>query len=255
MIRRLLAASLAAALAGCSLIPSASITPRLGPRAIRGDIAVSSSGVSVASDAETLGFDEDSPLLQPRADFSMGPFDFMGSYHDALYEGSGRAEGQLDLGGVIINAGDAVDSELDTVYANLVATMDLVPTDLVDVGIGLGVSYVDFDAMVSSSTDTLRSSEAMVVPLIALRGEAELWFLRANVHVHGMSGSYGGVDATLLEYDAFLAYELADFLNAYAAIVVGYRELLIDVEYSDQGSDIEADLRLGGPYFGLTIGL
>jgi hypothetical protein len=217
---------------------------------------VSSSGVDASSDAETLGFDEDD-VFQPRADLSIGPFDFMGSYHDATYAGSGTAEAELDLGGVVIPAGDAVDSELDTTYFALVGTFDFLPTDTLDLGIGLGASSIDFDAMITSQTtgDSVRSSEAFVVPVVALRGEVELWGLALNAHVHGLDGSFSGIEGSLVDYDASLSWRFLDGVGLFAALVAGYRELRVDVEYEEDGSDIEADLAIGGPYLGLTVGL
>ncbi len=242
--------------ASCSLIPSASITPRIGPRSVEGDILVTSGSTSTGSDAETLGLDREDALFQPRADVSFGPFDFMASFHDAHYEGEGTAESQLDLGGVIINAGDTVESELNVRYTSALFAWDLFPTDLVDIGIGLGASSIDFDARVTatSSGNTVESAEEIIVPLLVLRAEVELGDLKTNLYVSGLSGSYNDVDATLLDIDLFAQYIFWDLPLSYGAINAGYRYLAIDVQYEEDGSDVDADLEFSGPYVGLSFG-
>lgn len=243
-------------LASCSVIPSISVTPRYGPLDIDGDIAVSSTNANASSDADTLGL-EDENVFTPRVDASWGPADIMVTGFSTEYAGRGMAEAQLDLGGVIINAGEMVDSSLDLTVGGAIVTFDLIPTGLVDIGIGLGATKIDFDARITSvsSSNSVSSAEDFIVPVLAARVGTDLGPIRLNVHASGLTGEYDDVDATFFDLDVYGEYSFEDLLGAYAAIAVGYRTIILDVEYTDSSSDIDADLEFAGIYFGLTVGI
>ncbi len=251
-----LAAVLVLASAGCSLIPSFSVTPRYGLLEPRGDVSVSSASASAASDVETLGLEEEG-VFAPRADFAWGPLDLMANGFATEFEGRGVAEAQLDLGGVIINQGETVDTSLDLTLASLIATFELIPTDLIDFGLGFGATYVDFDADVRSvsSGQSVGSAEEFVLPVLAARLGSRLGPVRLGLTGSGLSGSYEGMEATVADLDFSAEFSFGDLLPFYTSLVGGYRYVLIEVEYEEQGSDIDADVDLSGVYFGLTVGI
>ena len=254
---RLAAGLLAVALGSCQLAPSLSVLPRVGQLDIEGDVLVSSSIASVASDAEELGFDQDDATFQPRVDLRWGPAHITASGYIADYEGTGTAEGQLDLGGVVIAAGEQVESALDVTSVNLVTTFDLVPTSLVDVGIGIGARVVDFEGQVRSlsSGDSIDSDELFALPVAALRAGVALGPVQLSAIASGLSGSYDDIDATVIDVDVLAEYRFDDFLGFHGSFVAGYRHIGIDVEYTDDGSDVDADLDFTGPYIGLALGI
>lgn len=251
-----LLAALSLLATSCSLVPSLSVTPRYGWLEPNGDVSVSSASANAASDVETLGLEEEG-TFSPRLDFGWGPLDLMASGFQTEFEGRGFAEAQLDLGGVIINQGEAVDSSLDLLVGGVSATFDLIPTQLFDLGLGLGVTYVDFDARIRSVNTGLSvgSAEEFVIPVLAARLGTQLGPVKLNLHGSGLSGSYEDIDATLADFDLFAEYSFEDLLSFYAAVVVGYRYLMLDVEYVEQQSDIDAELDFSGVYFGLTVGI
>lgn len=238
-------------------MPRVSATPRFGPLDIAGDIAVSSTDTSVRSDVEALGFDEDQTVFSPRADFSWGPAHVMASGYIASYDGSGRAEADLDLGGVLINAGDEVESDLDVQSVSVTTTFDLVPTELLDVGLGVGARYIGFDGSIQSvsTAESISSEEAFVLPTLAARVAVGVGPLDFSVIGSGIAAEASGIEAAFADVDAMIEYSFERWLNFHGGIVLGYRYIMMDVDYEDGGSDIEADLDFQGFFFGLTLGV
>ena len=242
---------------GCQLTPSISAIPRIGPLAVDGDILVSSSVASVGSDAEELGLDEDESVFSPRVDIGWGPAHIMVTAYGAEYDGTGTAEGQLDLGGVTISAGEMVESNLEVNSLNLVTTFDFVPTKLVDVGLGVGARVIDFQGSIESlsSGDSIVSDETFALPVLALRGAVDVGPLEVSLIGSGLTGTYSDIEATVLDLDLLGEYRFDEFLGFHGSLVFGYRYIAIDVEYTDDGSDVDADLNFSGPYIGLALGI
>lgn len=255
--RPLQALALALLACGCQLTPSLVVTPRLGMLDVGGDVFVSSSNASVATDADDLGFDDDGSVFEPRVDFSWGPAHVMGTVYSASYEGTGTAEGQLDLGTVTINAGDQVESVLDVTSVNLVTTFDLIPTELVDLGIGLGVRVIDFDGKVTSlsTSESIASNETFALPVAAARAAVGIGPFELSLVGSGLAGSYDGIEASVLDLDLMGEYTFEEFLGFHGALVLGYRYISVAVDYTDSGSDVDADLDFQGPYIGLSLGI
>ena len=258
MLRSLpIAAALVWSATGCSIIPHASVTPRYGPLEPDGDLAVSSGPTSIGSTVDGLGFDEDRGVFSPRADLSFGGFDLLLTGYEGDFSGEGTAEAQLDLGTVVISQGDPVASSLDLMVLNGALTYDFVPTRLVDFGLGLGARAVAFDGEIRSLTTglSIASDESFILPTLAARAGAALGPVKLSLDWSGLSGSASGVDAEIQDFDLMASLDFESFLGFYGALSVGYRFLVVDVEYEEDGGDVAADLEFSGPFFGLTLGL
>ncbi len=243
--------------ASCNAVPSASVTPRYGPLGLDGDIAVSASVASVRSSADALGADEDDDGLAPRADADWGPFDAWVSLYNGDFGGRGVAEGQLDLGGVIITAGDVVDSELELSFVDGGIVWDLIPGETVDLGIGLGAASIDFDANIRSVTTGLEvgASESFTVPVLAARGAIAAGDFEISVVATGFGIDTGIDDVTFMDADAMAAWRFLGGDTVSGGLVIGYRYAMVEADFGSFGSDVEADLELSGPYLGLTLQL
>ena len=242
--------------AGCQVVPTASVTPRYVALELDGDIGVSGAGTVVSSSTTGLGIDDDTSL-NPRADVSWLGFDVWATWYDARFAGQGRAEGQLDLGGVVINVGDPVASELDLMMATGAATYDLIPGDTIDLGIGLGYGYVDFDAEIRSLStgEAVGSAETFGMPLLAVRGAIEVGALELSAIIAGLKAKASGDEVELFDADLMLRWHFLNVGSVQGGAVLGYRVTRIDADYEHLGSRVEADLDFAGPYAGLTIQL
>ncbi len=253
----LLGLALACSLAACNSVPTAALTARYGPMDLEGDLGVSSAAAVVTSTSEALGIEEDSSVLSPRFDLSWLAFDIWASYYDMSLEGQGTAEGEFNLGGVVITAGEPTDTAFDMMLGTGGVTVDLVPGETFDLGIGLGFGYVDFDASITSLTTslTVNSTENFLMPLAAARAAIEVSSLELSVSAAGFSAEIEGDEATVVDGDAMLRWHFLDAGPLQGGLVAGYRLTTIEALYESDGSTVDADLEFSGPYAGLTIEL
>jgi hypothetical protein len=241
----------------CNVVPSVAVTPRFGPLEIDGELGASSGAAVATSSAEALGLGEDTGVLAPRFDASWLAFDGWASYLDARFAGTGTAEGQLDLGGVVIAAGDPTVSEIDILLGTSGLTYDLVPGDMVDLGIGIGFAYVDLDASVTSQTtsQTVRAAEVFTLPLVAARAAVSAGDFELSIVAAGLSIEIDGDELEVFDADAMLRWTFLDAGPAQGGIVIGYRMSDVAARYDDGASTVDADLGLDGPYAGISIEL
>lgn len=245
------------AIAACNVVPELSVTGRLGRVGLDGEIAVSASDSSVASSTEGLGLEDDETVFAPRVDLGVGPLDLTIEGYQARIQGEGAAEAMLDLGGVVIEEGDPVRSKLEyRTYAALLS-YDLFPGDTIDLGLGLGAQSLDFEATIESleSGDAITSGESVLLPVLVLRGEIEIGSFGVGLLASGISGKANDVDATFVNLDLQARFTFAELTRVHGDMVLGWQTMILDVEYQEQGSGVAADLELGGPYLGLTLGI
>ncbi|MCZ6596306.1 MAG: hypothetical protein O7B99_01560 [Planctomycetota bacterium] len=238
-------------------MPGIAVTPRYGPSEADGDIAISSIGMLVRSSVDQMGVEQDDSVFSPRIDIDWGPVDITLTTFDALYEGSGTAEAQLDLGGVVISAGDRVDSKLDLFLFFSAVTWDFVPGDTFCAGLGLGYGIVDFKADIESLStgDSIGSAETFGIPLLVARAGVSTGRLDVSLLLSGLAARADGDEVALLDADLFARYELVSHGVVAGALSLGYRYIMVDAEYDTLGSGVDADLDFQGPYFGLTLEL
>ncbi len=245
---------------GCA-VPSGDAMLRYGPLDIDGDFGVRSKGSTgpfQKSDVKAAGFGKDKGVLGLRGDVDFGSPTLTITLQNSSHGGVGVVTERLDDGkGNVIEAGSSVSSNLDLGLYQGLLTFDLIPTDTVDVGLGAGLTGVDFDAVITDITtpagDTITESQFIPIPLLAVDAGVELGALRAGGTLSGMAITISGDSVTYLDLDLNARYRLLGSGGGPAgSIGLGYRLLDLDVEYEDD-YDIEVGLRFNGPYFGLIF--
>ena len=256
-LRSALALTALALVSACST-PSFSAEPRFATFDVEGDFGISASGSVTEGDLETMGLEKDDSVFGARADLKFGGPHLTVSGQQSSHDGSGTADVVLTQGGVTIPIGASVDSELDLGLLSAVMTWDLVPTDMVEFGIGIGATYVDFDAAIEEQGTGMRvaTDEAAPVPVLAARLGVDVGRLDLEALVSGLTGSYGDIDATFLDLEARARLNLiggdkhlAGFLTA------GYRLLKLDLEFEDDTDEVATDMEFSGPFVGLVVSI
>jgi len=238
--------------------PELRVEQNVGQLDIEGDLAVSSMGTATSSSVESLGFEEDEGFYYPRVELEWLGFTTSVAGFQGEFSGNGIAESTLDLGTDVINPGDPVASDLELGVATAAFTFDVVPTDVLDVGIGLGLGWFDYDASIVATTTNMSvaSEESFPIAFLALRLASEIGRLRLVGRAGGLEVDLGDEELTYLDIDVAGHYRLFSTLGQLDGhLTLGYRYLRTDLEYEDQGSEVDADLRFDGPYLGLTFTL
>ncbi len=153
---------------GCG-VPTGRLSARGGPLYLDGGVGTNQLGGNVRgqASAEDLGLDDPEIAFQPKAEVDWGGFNFSLDGFAVGYSGSGTATVGLQIGSQPpIEAGAAVRTSLDLSYLMLKATYDLIPTDVIDVGIGLGGGIVDYDLSVDEILGSGSFKTAETLPII-----------------------------------------------------------------------------------------
>lgn len=239
---------------GC-VVPRARFAPRYLYLEVDGDTGATAAGATLTSDIQTLGLDDEEGNFSPRADLWWVGSHLSLSYLDASFDGRGQTEAAIEIGGDVIAAGVDVDSDLNFKSLDAIMTWDVVPSEFVELGLGFGVSLIDFEFdIIDDLGNQVSTDESLPVPFVAGR-------LGVNVHRFDLDATAGLIDIEVSDIDlSFLNLDLsAQYLlfggkqRASGRIIVGYRSFDVDAEYEDGNSDVEADFRIDGPYFGVSV--
>ncbi len=255
--RPVLTGALLASLLGACAVPSLEVQPRYGRPQISGRAGATSGAVGGSADLEDAGLDDDQ-ALSARADLEFGSPRLIGLAQAPHFEGSGTLDVTISDGTNTITAGTPVDTELGISQYDLALVFDLFPGDTIELGIGFGAAYFDLDfRFEESATGTLVASDEQV-PVPFLAATAALWLgpVEVAAFAGGMQYTYQDDRVDFLDLDAYARLKfLGGRQHFRSSLLVGYRLTRFQLDYDDQGTDIDADLTLAGPYVGLEITL
>ncbi len=242
---------------GCSA-PQLEVIPRFQRFEIDGEFAASATGLTGSNSLAGLGIDDDPIEFSPRVDFSAGPFEVSADYLDVSYAGSGDVETEIEFNGQTFTVGTIVDTEIDIKLGRASATWDMIPTNTVDLGLGIGLAYTKARAYVreQSTGDSAVTEEEAPFPYLAARARVALGDLSLELLGGYLQFDYDDVDASYLDLDAMARWAVIGGDEHLAvSLLAGYRIIQLDLEYLDSGDtvDIEADLK--GPYAGISLTL
>jgi len=254
---RLLAATAALLLPTACGLPQAGISMRYLNLDVEGDILVTESSSTASADLETMGLEKDDGVFSPRVDLEWGGFHLSASSSQSDHSGQGVVESELEYNGETITAGSNVQSDFELGLTNLLMTWDLIPGDTVEIGLGVGAMLMDLDANIQSLDvpgENIELDEQFPIPMLAGRAGLELYGFDLEGVLAGMSVNVDGDEATVLDLDVALSYELVDIGGAVCGeLFLGYRSFDIDVQYDDDEGAVDFDSSFNGPYFGIAL--
>jgi hypothetical protein len=246
-----------AALSGACALPSLDVQPRYGRPEISGTAGVASGGVGGSADLEEAGLEDDEALAL-RVDLDLGSPRLVGLAQAPQFEGSGTVDVTVTDGTNTITAGAPVESELDLAHYDLALVFDLFPGESFELGLGFGAAYFDLDfRFEETGTGTVVASDEQVpVPFVAATAAVWLGPIEVGAFVGGMEYRYDDDDVRYLDLDAYARWKLfggEELLRT--SLLVGYRLTEFELDYDDDGNDVDADIELSGPYVGLEVSL
>jgi len=242
---------------GCSA-PQFAVEPRLDQPAVSGQVAAAAPGQPLEpNDVEgALDLGSDDSAFGVRADIRFGSPHIVLSFLGSGFDGEGTLTGQLSDDGVVLPAGTDVGTDVEFGLYSGVMTFDVVPTDTVEVGLGFGLYVADLDATVVSrdagNPGTIDLQTTLPIPVLALQAAFEFGDLEIRGLVAGMHLQIDGDEATFYDLDFGARYRLFD-AGVSGSIGLGWRYSRLDAEYEDDDDNASVDLRLSGPYLGITI--
>jgi len=249
---------LAAASAACST-PSASVTPRIGQAEIDGHVAVADSGQTLADntldEALGLGKDESAPGL--RGDLDFGSPHIVLAWGQTKNGGDGTLTGELSDDGVTLPGGTEVATTVDLDLYTAIVTWDVIPSDMFELGLGFGIHVADLEALVASrdplTPGSILVDETLPIPVLALQAGFAIGRFDLAALLSGIAVEVDDDEATFYDVDLMARFRFLE-KGVSLAIAGGWRFTRLDAEYDDDGDSADVDLKLSGPYLGLTLG-
>jgi hypothetical protein len=259
-MHRLLPLAALLCLTSC-LVPTARVDLAWGPAELDGDVSAvdTSGGPTSAASASTdsLGLDDAEGVLRPRVSVEWVGFELMVDHASYSWSGNGTANVDLEFDDFTIQSGDDVASDLDMSLTTAMLFVDVIPTDVARLGLGLGVTYVDEELSITSLTlspgTSAGSDEAAPVPVVGVHAGVGLGPIDVDVLARGLTVDVDDVEATFLDLDAAVVWSFFGRDHLSGNLRVGWRQVGLDVEYDDGDSAIELDLEASGPYIGLGV--
>jgi len=241
-------------LGACTSAPAIRAVPRYSVLEIEGDLETVSGAITASSKLSGLGLDDDRVLL-PRVDLDWNRNHLTLSGLDAEFEGTGlEGDVNVGLGSVTIMARARTTFEFGLWVAQY--HRDLFSSAHLDLGLGLGVGMVDTDITITAlvTSETIQTDADLPFAYPSMRIAARLGGAELVILASGISAKFDDGRVSFLDIDAGTRIPLFGSEGGFrGALDLGYRMLRGDFEYEDQGSDIQAETSIQGPYIGLGI--
>jgi len=271
--------SLAAVTAACT-IPGGSAWSDLHVNAFGSayGAGLESSGTDITVDdvsSASLDFEGDlqinrntETVLYYGARLGFAPFELSASRFG--YDGSndGVVSAATRFAGVPITGSLDVTTEIDLSVSKLLAGLDVLNTPAVRIGVLAGIDLVEFDrfdliaqeaqvgvggagtSVAVGDVQTILENEAAVVPIVGLRGDVLVPFLgRLGGEVTGLKFAFDDADLFYLDWDLAAHWEPWEHVE----LVVGYRAVMMKIDGAIDGTNLNIDLDVNGPYAGLAV--
>lgn len=256
---------------GCSA-PSVWVIPRVAQSEVSGDIASETNagggavvGASTSLDGD-LNLDDTNTDFSPRVDVVFGPHVSVGFLSSSFSGANGIVNADFDDGNLTIQQGVGnVATDLDISATNAAFTWDFVPGD-VEVGLGLGVTILDFGLRMEQGGTVVEPDDAenIPIPMIAARAGIEKGPVLVSALVSGLSvdsdilgggDSDENFDVSVFDFDLLAGYKLLQGPKVRGIVVLGFRQFRFDLEGSDSQDAVSFDFDFGGPYLGVNVAL
>lgn len=193
---------------------------------------------------DSMGIDESSGSAYVRAEADWGPHRVRASGFGSTPSGDGTLTQPFgDL-----NAGTNVRSQLDYVNLTGAYTWDIVPTDLVRVGLGLQVGLHKFDLLVEDrGSSAFEQIEAdLTLPMPCVDAELDLGAFSVCANLGAFEADLGDADGQYFDAEAFARWEPVMGLE----FLGGWRSLSFDASGEAGGRGFDADFDIAGWFVG-----
>tara|TARA_R110002126_G_scaffold5647_3_gene30255 strand:- start:528 stop:1373 length:846 start_codon:yes stop_codon:yes gene_type:complete len=248
-------------LAACSA-PTVDAAGHFGQYELDGHVAIDDSalGLTSSNSMDDLGLGDDDTAMGAYVRLKFGGPMLYISAIQPEFAGTGTLSAEFSDGGITIPVGTVVNSRLAMDVYTGMFIWDLFPTDFADVGLGFGVSVIDYDSSFENdgNGDTIASDETLPVPVLGAMVSKDFGPFQASGFLAYTSLDIDGDTLDYLDLDLRGTYHLfggAPLTDNRGAghLVLGYKLTDLELEYQDGTEFGSANLEISGPYLGLRF--
>ncbi|MFT7677249.1 MAG: hypothetical protein ACI8QC_001227 [Planctomycetota bacterium] len=243
---------------GACAIPTIDASARYLNFEPSGDLRITEGGATSGNSMSDLGLAETDGTVGADVHLKWGMPHLSFSTQNSSWNGNGILDAEFSSGGVTIGANTPVESNLEFGLHTALLTWDFIPGSP-ELGIGFGVALLDlqgsFEGVVPMlGLQRVEFDESLPVPLLGARAAVALGPIDVAGHIAALSVDIDGDEATIFDLDIHARYHLLGMSQRGAAhILLGWRQLDLDVDVAGDTEDIDADLTFSGFYAGLQI--
>lgn len=224
---------------------------------LSGDLAANNGPFGGSASADSLGLGEKETTTSVGAELDWSPLYLAFESLQLDLEGSGVVDGNLDFGSSSIPIGEPVSSELELELSQVRAAWNLIPFDLFDLGIGVGLGNFDYRAIVDSQSGPGSFAVEDEQPFAFLTARARKDFGRVEIvgHASGLGYELEDDRVDYLDLEGIVAIRLLNLGPAALRLDLGYRHLDLEVDLDTGGTSVAVDGSISGPFAGLSLRL
>ncbi len=229
---------------------------RYGLMELDGDLLLSSDGTGASNSYDELGLGDEEGAPGVNVDFKWGAPHLAISTQSSSYSGTGTLTSEISFEGDVIPIGADVDSDLELGVHSAVITFDMVPREDIEFGLGVGLVGLQFEADFRELGVGTRVStdETLPIPVLAARAAIEDGDWELVAAVSGLEIEVDDDKVTFIDIDAYLRWcFLGGEDRLGTSLAVGWRDTTLDLDYDEDGDEVEADLGVGGLYVALRF--
>ena len=219
-------------------------------------IQPNSNTIILTSDAQALGLKEET-VFQPHLDLDWKDWHLWLIGFQADYSGSGTLEAKVQIGNFPpITRGTPVRTDAGFKYLTANVVYDILPTDAVDVGLGLGGGLINYELGFKSEVSSVRVALDDTLPFVfpIVRIAKEIGHFGVMGTIGGIAVVLGAHDISYLQMDIGINYRIfGQDKKTRGTVTLGYQYFSMDYEYEGQSSIGIIDVVLSGPYLGFAL--
>ncbi len=244
-----------AALPGCTT-PRMLLIPRVQSAKLSGSLAASASGVSLVRNdlPSDLGLAERETEAGARLDLAFGRGRWTLAYAPASFSGHGTLSADVSADNVTLPATTVVDSKAEMNIGTALWTYDLLPSEVFELGLGLGLHTLEYRMEITDGSSTVAIDKTVPIPVLALRLGASFGQFGFSALASGLKATGGTGAVEFVDLDLLGCYRIPTGERLSLAAVLGWKQTRIDLDYTEGGDRRATEFQISGPYLGLSLG-
>jgi outer membrane protein len=163
-------------------------------------------------------------------------------------------DSNFNFGGQQFLISSDATTDVQLTSTDIILYYELFDNDLVSFDFGINAKYIEGEFVITDKSDPSQNGRedfSGPIPMLYSRLAVGLPFTGFGAYVEG---SYLSLDDnTLSDYQAVITYSLMENLAIDLTFQVGYREVTLELDYSDDNNNINSDLVFKGPFAGIEV--